>query len=30
MSELQQMDRILWFDQQTRAERFPNARTLVE
>ncbi|WP_045222046.1 helix-turn-helix transcriptional regulator [Desulfonatronum thioautotrophicum] len=30
MSELQQMERILWFDQQIRAERLPNARTMAE
>lgn len=30
MSELQKMERILWFDQQIRAERLPNARTMAE
>jgi predicted DNA-binding transcriptional regulator YafY len=30
MSELQQMERILWFDQQIRAEQFPNARAMAE
>lgn len=30
MSELQQMERIVWFDRQVRDHRFPNARALAE